>query len=126
MQASHYSCSNQMLYVCPLLTGYHNISAIFTQSVIALQFPIVTTLFLDLMVDSYMRKHVNKHFQQLANSNSNPNLCVSMKSLCELLLCHIGNNKDGLAVGNVIASGIKAADLAISYLEYQTKHNDLH
>lgn len=49
-----------------------------------------------------------------------------MKSLCELLFYHIGNNKDGLAVGNVIASGIKAADLAISYLEYQTKHNDSH
>lgn len=53
-------------------------------------------------------------------------LCVSLKSLCELLCCHIGNNKDGLAVGNVIASGSKAAELAISYLESQTKHNNSH
>ncbi|CAL5026731.1 unnamed protein product [Urochloa decumbens] len=30
---------------------------------------------------------------------------------------YAGNNKDGLAVGNVIASGSKAADLAISYLQ---------
>ncbi|CAL5068607.1 unnamed protein product [Urochloa decumbens] len=37
---------------------------------------------------------------------------------------YAGNNKDGLAVGNVIASGSKAADLAISYLESHTKHNN--
>ncbi|KAF8715165.1 hypothetical protein HU200_027720 [Digitaria exilis] len=55
-----------------------------------------------------------------------PLLCCSKHILCELLFYHIGNNKDGLAVGNVIASGIKAADLAISYLEYQVKHNDSH
>ncbi|XP_024311696.1 protoporphyrinogen oxidase 2, chloroplastic/mitochondrial isoform X2 [Brachypodium distachyon] len=30
---------------------------------------------------------------------------------------YAGNNKDGLAVGNVIASGSKTADLVISYLE---------
>lgn len=34
---------------------------------------------------------------------------------------YAGNNKDGLAVGNVIASGNKAADLVISYLESCTK-----
>ncbi|EES11038.1 hypothetical protein BDA96_06G143400 [Sorghum bicolor] len=39
---------------------------------------------------------------------------------------YAGNNKDGLAVGSVIASGSKAADLAISYLESHTKHNNLH
>ncbi|PUZ47759.1 hypothetical protein GQ55_7G192000 [Panicum hallii var. hallii] len=39
---------------------------------------------------------------------------------------YAGNNKDGLAVGNVIASGSKAADLAISYLESRTKHNYSH
>ncbi|CAN6249166.1 unnamed protein product [Urochloa humidicola] len=39
---------------------------------------------------------------------------------------YAGNNKDGLAVGNVIASGSKAADLAISYLESHTKHNNSH
>ncbi|CAD6260439.1 unnamed protein product [Miscanthus lutarioriparius] len=38
---------------------------------------------------------------------------------------YAGNNKDGLAVGSVIASGSKAADLAISYLE-STKHNNSH
>ncbi|TVU15447.1 hypothetical protein EJB05_38968, partial [Eragrostis curvula] len=36
------------------------------------------------------------------------------------------NNKDGLAVGSVIASGSKAADLAISYLESRTKHGNSH
>ncbi|CAD6263244.1 unnamed protein product [Miscanthus lutarioriparius] len=39
---------------------------------------------------------------------------------------YAGNNKDGLAVGSVIASGSKAADLAISYLESHTKHNNSH
>ncbi|CAN6268343.1 unnamed protein product [Urochloa humidicola] len=39
---------------------------------------------------------------------------------------YAGNNKDGLAVGNVIASGSKAADLAIAYLESHTKHNNSH
>jgi len=39
---------------------------------------------------------------------------------------YAGNNKDGLAVGNVIASGSRAADLAISYLESHTKHNNSH
>ncbi|XP_066383196.1 protoporphyrinogen oxidase, mitochondrial-like isoform X1 [Miscanthus floridulus] len=39
---------------------------------------------------------------------------------------YAGNNKDGLAVGSVIASGSKAADLAISYLESHTKHNNAH
>jgi protoporphyrinogen/coproporphyrinogen III oxidase len=37
------------------------------------------------------------------------------------LFFHIGNNKDGLAVGSVIASGSKAADLAITYLESSHK-----
>ncbi|WVZ86209.1 hypothetical protein U9M48_033030 [Paspalum notatum var. saurae] len=37
-----------------------------------------------------------------------------------------GNNKDGLAVGTVIASGSKAADLAISYLQSHTKHDNSH
>lgn len=39
---------------------------------------------------------------------------------------YAGNNKDGLAVGSVIASGSKAADLAISYLQSHTKHNSSH
>ncbi|KAL6903604.1 hypothetical protein ACP4OV_004417 [Aristida adscensionis] len=39
---------------------------------------------------------------------------------------YAGNNKDGLAVGNVIASGSKAADLVISYLESQKKHDNSH
>ncbi|XP_062184825.1 protoporphyrinogen oxidase, mitochondrial [Phragmites australis] len=39
---------------------------------------------------------------------------------------YAGNNKDGLAVGNVIASGSKAADLVISYLESHTKHDNSH
>ncbi|KAG2567073.1 protoporphyrinogen oxidase 2, chloroplastic/mitochondrial [Panicum virgatum] len=39
---------------------------------------------------------------------------------------YAGNNKDGLAVGNVIASGSRAADLAISYLESHTKYNNSH
>nr|QHA79698.1 mitochondrial protoporphyrinogen IX oxidase [Eleusine indica]QHA79703.1 mitochondrial protoporphyrinogen oxidase 2 [Eleusine indica] len=39
---------------------------------------------------------------------------------------YAGNNKDGLAVGSVIASGSKAADLAISYLESRTKHDSSH
>ncbi|TVU15472.1 hypothetical protein EJB05_38994, partial [Eragrostis curvula] len=38
----------------------------------------------------------------------------------------LGNNKDGLAVGSVIASGSKAADLAISYLESRSKHDNSH
>uniref|UniRef100_A0A0D3FXB9 Amine oxidase domain-containing protein n=1 Tax=Oryza barthii TaxID=65489 RepID=A0A0D3FXB9_9ORYZ len=36
----------------------------------------------------------------------------------------LGNNKDGLAVGNVIASGSKAADLVISYLESCTDQDN--
>uniref|UniRef100_A0A0A9DGT8 Protoporphyrinogen oxidase n=1 Tax=Arundo donax TaxID=35708 RepID=A0A0A9DGT8_ARUDO len=39
---------------------------------------------------------------------------------------YAGNNKDGLAVGSVIASGNKAADLVISYLESRTKHGNSH
>ncbi|KAJ1271647.1 hypothetical protein BS78_06G142700 [Paspalum vaginatum] len=39
---------------------------------------------------------------------------------------YAGNNKDGLAVGSVIASGSKAADLAISYLQSHTKHDNSH
>uniref|UniRef100_I1PMI3 Protoporphyrinogen oxidase n=1 Tax=Oryza glaberrima TaxID=4538 RepID=I1PMI3_ORYGL len=37
---------------------------------------------------------------------------------------YAGNNKDGLAVGNVIASGSKAADLVISYLESCTDQDN--
>ena len=49
---------------------------------------------------------------------------LRLKSLIGLYFL-VGNNKDGLAVGSVIASGSKAADLAISYLE-STKHNNSH
>ncbi|KAG8082477.1 hypothetical protein GUJ93_ZPchr0014g47312 [Zizania palustris] len=36
---------------------------------------------------------------------------------------YAGNNKDGLAVGSVIASGSKAADLVVSYLESHTNQD---
>lgn len=61
------------------------------------------------------------------NHSSNPKFwcCNRLKSFIGLY-CLVGNSKDGLAVGSVIASGSKAADLAISYLESHTKHNNSH
>lgn len=63
------------------------------------------------------------NFKQLVNHISNPKFGVTRLIG---LYCLVGNNKDGLAVGSVIASGSKAADLAISYLESHTKHNNSH